>query len=60
MIYFLRKKDLPAKIVLLLWKYAVTELECVLNRAASIAMYCAVRDVLIQESSQRLKLEVGG
>ena len=60
MTYFLRKEDLPVKVVLPLWKYAVTELKFVLNRAVSIVMRHAVRDVLIQEISQRLKSEVRG
>lgn len=53
MTYILRKEDLPAKVALLLWNYAVMEVKCVLNRAVSIAMCRAVRDALIQESSQR-------
>lgn len=60
MTYFQIKEDLPVKVALPLWSCAVTELECVLNRAVSIAMCRAVRDALIQESSQRLKLEVCG
>lgn len=54
MTFFLRKEDLPAKDALPLWSYAVTEMECVLNRAVSIAMCRAVRDADIQGSNQRL------
>lgn len=53
MTYFQIKEDLPVKVALPLWSCAVTELECVPNRAVSIAMCRAVRDVLIQEGRQR-------